>query len=166
MSDDRGPEDRGASEGPSRWRDELRAIYAQLDAAVAERSPTCRISGRCCRFREYGHTLFLSAPEFDYLLAEAPPPCRPLDDGETCPWQDAAGRCTAREGRPLGCRVYFCDPAYQDAAPGLSETFIARLKDLAVRRGLPWDYAPLHRHLRDRVEVAEGRASVGPRDAG
>ena len=92
----------------------------QLDAAVARLGPVCRISGRCCRFREYGHTLFLSAPEADYLLSEAPAPVRPLDDGETCPWQDVRGRCTARDARPLGCRVYFCDPAYQDAAPELS----------------------------------------------
>src|SRR5262249_3612075 len=110
--------------------DELAELYRQLDVAVAEFAPVCRISGRCCRFREYGHTLFVSALEFDYLISRAAGPVRPLDDGETCPWQDARGRCTAREARPLGCRVYFCDAAYEDAAPALSERFIARLKGL------------------------------------
>lgn len=144
MSDDRGA-------GPRSINAELRELYALLDAEVAERAPVCRISGRCCRFREYGHTLFVSAPEFDYLLAHAPTPVRPVDDGATCPWQDDAGRCSARNARPLGCRVYFCDPAYEGQAPELSERFIARLKRLAERHGLPWDYAPLHWHLEGRV---------------
>ncbi len=130
-------------------REALAILYAELDAAVAEAAPVCRLSGRCCRFEEYGHALFLSAPEAAVLLADAPPPSRPLDDGETCPWQDASGRCTARAARPLGCRVYFCDPAYEGKAPELTERFLARLKALAAARGWPWDYAPLHRHLRE-----------------
>jgi Fe-S-cluster containining protein len=140
----------GAEKPP--FHAELRELYAQLDAAVARLAPVCRISGRCCRFREYGHTLFVSAAEVEYLLSEAAEPVRPLDDGDTCPWQDARGRCSARDARPLGCRVYFCDPAYQDAAPELSERFIARLKRLTERHGLDWRYAPLHRHLHERAE--------------
>ncbi len=50
--------------------------------------------------------------------------------------------------RPLGCRVYFCDPAFQSQAPELSEVFLNRLKRLAERHGWPWNYAPLHHHLR------------------
>jgi hypothetical protein len=138
--------------GQPPYYEELRELYGQLDAAVADLAPVCQISGRCCRFREYGHTLFLSAPETDYLLNEAPEPVRPLDGGDTCPWQDSHGRCTAREARPLGCRVYFCDPAYEEAGRRLSELFIDRLKRLAERHGLPWNYAPLHRHLHENAE--------------
>ena len=142
------------------YLDELRALYAQLDAEVARLAPVCQLSGRCCRFREYGHTLFLSAPEVDYLLSEAPAPVRPLDRRRDLPLAGRRGRCTAREARPLGCRVYFCDPAYQDAAPDLSERFIARLKDLADRHGLPWNYAPLHRHLHERRDAGRFPRSV------
>lgn len=135
-------------------REGLKALYADLDAAVAQAGPTCALSGRCCRFEEYGHTLFLSAPEAALLLADAPPPVRPLDDGATCPWQDDRGRCHAREARPLGCRVYFCDPAFDgEPAHALSEAFLARLKRLAGSLGLPWNYAPLHRHLRAAAAV-------------
>jgi hypothetical protein len=43
--------------------------------------------------------------------------------------------------------VYYCDPAYQTHGEALSEAFIGRLKRLVDAHGLPWDYAPLHRHL-------------------
>jgi hypothetical protein len=144
-----------------RFRAALRGLYAELDAEIARLEPACALSGRCCRFEEYGHTLFLSAPEADLLLAEAPAPTRPLDEGATCPWQDARGRCTAREARPLGCRVYFCDPSYQPHAPDLSERFIAQLKRLVADHNLDWDYAPLHRHLR-RFEVEGSRFPPSP----
>lgn len=154
-------EPRPVAEQPS-YFDELAALYAELDEAVALRAPVCLVSGRCCRFREYGHTLFLSAAEFGYLRARAPAPTRPLDEGETCPWQDAAGRCTAREARPLGCRVYFCDPQFEGAAPELSERFIARLKQLVATHGVPWDYAPLHRHLHEGAGLILFPGGTGP----
>jgi hypothetical protein len=144
---------------PAGFRDDLHAIYDELDAEIRRLGPRCEISGRCCRFEEYGHTLFLSAPEAALLLAEAPPPSRPLDDGSSCPWQDDRGRCTARDARPLGCRIYHCDPTFQDAMPALGETYVARLKRLVDRRGLPWDYAPLHRHLRRAAEEIKTSAS-------
>jgi hypothetical protein len=131
---------------------ELRALYEQVDAEVAGLGPVCQLSGRCCRFKEYGHTLFVSTPEVQLLLDSAPAPQRPLDGGETCPWQDDRGHCTARDCRPLGCRVYYCDPAYEPSAHGLSERYIARLKALTDRHGLPWNYAPLHRHLREETD--------------
>src|SRR4051794_22433541 len=84
-------------------RVQLRRLYEDVDRAVSNLGPTCALSGRCCRFREYGHTLFLSAAEAVLLTDLAPRPERDLDTGESCPWQDAHGRCTAREARPLGC---------------------------------------------------------------
>jgi Fe-S-cluster containining protein len=137
---------------PASFRERLRSVYRELDADVARLGPRCEISGRCCRFEEYGHTLFASAPEIALLLADGPPPCRPLDEGASCPWQGPNGRCTARDARPMGCRVYFCDPAYQAALPEIAEASIARLKRLVDDLGLPWDYAPLHRHLRLALE--------------
>ena len=81
------------------------------------------------------------------LLADAPPPSRALDDGRTCPWQNAQGHCTARDARPLGCRVYYCDESYQEYAHVLSERFLAELKGIVDREQWPWMYAPLHHHL-------------------
>ena len=141
-------------------RDKLTAWYRELDEAVAMMGPVCQLSGRCCRFKDYGHTLFLSAPEAQLLVADVPQPPGQLDNGESCPWQDARGRCTARAARPLGCRVFFCDPSFETLAPELSETFLARLKQLAGRHDWLWNYAPLHQHLR-RAQV-EGRLKIAP----
>ena len=145
------------------FRQELHNLYDDLDASIRSRNPVCELSGRCCRFEEYGHTLFLSEPEAQVLVSEAPAASRPIDDGQTCPWQDLAGRCTAREARPLGCRVYFCDPSFTGDASYLREAFIAKLKELVDRYGLAWNYAPLHRHLhalKDQVERICSQSSI------
>ncbi|GIW86265.1 MAG: hypothetical protein KatS3mg108_0589 [Isosphaeraceae bacterium] len=128
-------------------RTALQALYGDLDDAIARAGPVCQLSGRCCRFQEYDHRLYLSELEAAYLIHTATPPLRPLDAGATCPWQDSKGLCTAREARPLGCRVYYCDPHYHDEGPRLSELYIGQLKQLTHATGRPWNYAPLHAHL-------------------
>src|SRR5437762_2532036 len=85
--------------------DEVRALYARPDASVAADGPRCDASGRCCRFAEYGHTLFVSQLEADVLLSAAPSFDGPVS-ADRCPFQ-VGNLCTAREPRPLGCRVYF-----------------------------------------------------------
>lgn len=135
-------------DGLDEFRRGFRALCRDLEAELAARGPVCELSGRCCRFEEYGHTLFLSEPEAKLLVADAPPPGRPLDDGATCPWQHESGRCEARGARPLGCRLYYCDPSFEAAMPEVSEEYISRLKRLVDSLGLPWNYAPLHRNLR------------------
>lgn len=126
-------------------RSRVLALYAEADAAVAAAGPRCDASGRCCRFTEYGHTLFVSHLEADVLLAAAPPYSKPVS-ADFCPFQ-VDNLCTAREPRPLGCRVYFCDPAYQETGNAIAETFLRRLKALADEAGTGWRYAPLHHFL-------------------
>ena len=123
----------------SEQRADLLVLYGEVDAQIASENPRCDVSGRCCRFSEYGHTLFLSAVEAELLFERAP-----ASGGGECPYQ-IAGRCTAREHRPLGCRIYFCDPNYADRMAEISEVSIRRLKDLHDRWGRAWDYRPLER---------------------
>ncbi|WP_422926679.1 hypothetical protein [Singulisphaera sp. PoT] len=130
-----------------RLRNSLQALYAEVDAEIARLAPVCKLSGRCCRFVEYDHTLFMSEVEATLLIEDAPPPVRPLDQGATCPWQDHRGHCTARQARPLGCRVYFCDPAYEYKAPELSERFLSDLRRITTELEFDWNYSPLHAHL-------------------
>ena len=122
-------------------------IYRDVDREVAAAGPVCLASGRCCRFKEYGHTLFLSELEAEVLLESAPPYEAPVS-ADFCPFQKD-NLCTARQERPLGCRIYFCDPTYQETAAKISEKYLSRLKELARQRGLPWRYAPLHIFLNE-----------------
>lgn len=141
-------------------RNAVRAVYAAADAAVSAAGPRCDASGRCCRFAEYGHTLFISAFEADILLERAPPFEQPVSRGG-CPFQ-IDGLCTARDSRPLGCRIYFCDPAYQDRMIEITEAALAALKRIADEHGTGWHYAPLH-HFLDRPRDA--RPPAPPADS-
>src|SRR6266446_411231 len=108
-------------------------LYREVDQAVAAAGPVCIASGRCCRFKEYGHVLFLTNLEAEVLLQAAPPYQAPVAS-EFCPFQKD-NLCTAREPRPLGCRIYYCDPSYQETAGRITEKYLKRLKELADRRG-------------------------------
>jgi hypothetical protein len=121
-------------------------LYQEVDRAVAEAGPVCLASGRCCRFQEFGHVLYLSNLEAEVLLAGAPPYDPQTITPAFCPFQKG-NLCTAREPRPLGCRVYYCDPAYQQKASELTETYLHRLKELAGEHQVSWCYAPLHHFL-------------------
>jgi Fe-S-cluster containining protein len=139
--------------------DELRRkvleLYAEADREVADAGPVCVASGRCCRFKEYGHVLFVSNLEADVLLREAPAYTAPVS-ADFCPFQQG-NLCTAREPRPLGCRVYFCDPTYQQRSHEITERYLRRLKELAEMHGVPWRYAPLHYFLNNPEEATHSK---------
>jgi hypothetical protein len=123
-------------------RRQVLEIYKEVDQAVAAAGPVCVASGRCCRFKDYGHVLFLSNLEADVLLDSAPPYQQPVSP-DFCPFQ-RNNLCTAREPRPLGCRIFYCDPSYQEAGNQITEEALGRLKQLAQEHGIIWQYAPLH----------------------
>ena len=109
-----------ASEIPG-FLDELRDILSQADAAIAQKSPLCKGCGKCCDFAKMGHRLYVSTGELA-LLSSIPPPksAKPLQ----CPYQ-INGQCKARDRRPLGCRVYFCES-------NLAEDFYERFHDMIL----------------------------------
>ncbi len=133
------------SEDRDALRQKVFQLYRQADEEIRSHGPVCVASGKCCRFKEYGHTLFLSHLEADVLLSGAPEYETPTD-ASFCPFQKNL-LCTAREHRPLGCRVYYCDPNYAGKAEPITEKYVAELKQLSEEFNLGWTYAPLHRFL-------------------
>lgn len=127
-------------------------LYQEVDRAVATAGPVCVASGRCCRFKEYGHVLYVSNLEASLLLQNAPRYSLPVST-DFCPFQKE-NLCTAREPRPLACRVFYCDPTYQETANQLTEDYLHRLKKLAESNGVAWRYAPLHYFLNQPAEAA------------
>src|SRR5215813_9957534 len=114
-------------------RRQVLELYREADDEVQAAGPVCVASGRCCRFKEYGHVLFVSNLEADVLLSAAPAYEKPVSS-DFCPFQKE-NLCTAREPRPLGCRVYYCDPAYQETASHITEKYLRKLKELANEQG-------------------------------
>jgi hypothetical protein len=132
---------------PPELRRRVLELYRQVDAEVKSAGPVCVASGRCCRFKEHGHVLCISNLEAAVLLSAAPPYEKPVS-ADFCPFQKG-NLCTAREPRPLGCRIYYCDPAYQETGNQLTEKYLHQLKELAIESGLDWRYAPLHEFLNE-----------------
>lgn len=117
----------------------LGELYADLEAELAALAPRCELSGRCCDFPRSGLSLYATDLELEWLRART-------GGGRNhhpalCPhW--VAGRCEARDGRPLGCRLYFCDEEKAAALEELSVRFHARLKRIHDETGQPYRYGP------------------------
>lgn len=121
--------------------EELRRIYAAADAeARADPALRCELSGRCCRFREAGHDLFVTGLEYREMEKWGGPGA---EEEGICPWLQGT-LCGNREGRALACRTYFCSD--EAAAADLTERWHAEIRRLHERHGIPYDYRRLADH--------------------
>lgn len=116
----------------------LRAFFEETDRAIAAHGPTCWNRGECCRFGQYGHRLYVNALEVVYYLAGEYE--LPAIDADTCP-HARDGHCQARAYRPLGCRVFYCDPAAQAWQSPLTEDRLGLLRNMHESLGVPYFYA-------------------------
>lgn len=125
------------------WNGRLAALYRNLDDAVAKKGWNCRGCGECCHFEAVDHVLYASEMERRYLILKAPPSgdAELVRQGLRCPYQEG-GRCLAREVRPLGCRLHFCEIP-ENAGDAFYEEWHRRLKALHEEAGIPWNYRPL-----------------------
>lgn len=129
---------------------ELERIYADLERELAELRPLCQRSGRCCRFKDFGHQLWTTGVELDYLVEHEGLPAAASADAGLCPYL-RDGLCGVRDHRMLGCRIYFCDPTYATAMGPLYEKYHARIKELHRRHGLTYEYGELLATLGRRI---------------
>lgn len=134
----------------------VRRFYQHLDDEIASRRPLCWQRGGCCKFDTFGHRLFVTTLELAYFMhVEAKPALRrPTED--RCPYQ-VGNRCTARTGRPLGCRVFFCEPVSQHWQHDLSEKNLATLSELHTRFGAPYAYVDWRTAL---IQLADVQSSL------
>ncbi|MEM7625266.1 MAG: hypothetical protein AAF333_06530 [Planctomycetota bacterium] len=132
----------------------LRGLYAEIDAAVAARGPTCWTSGRCCKFDDFGHRLYVTGLEIAWFLRQVQTtPVNPEPASETsgvrlpqfaehpgaCPYQ-VDGLCSTHTVRPLGCRIFFCQQGTEAWQQDLYEEFLRRLRFLHDEHGLEYRY--------------------------
>lgn len=122
-------------------------VFAETDAIIAAHSPVCTNRGLCCHFDAYDHRLYVTSTELAYFLSGFSDDLTAPENDGYCPYQ-VGGRCTAREHRPLGCRVFFCDPNSQSWQPGLTESMLVRLRAIGRAHDLPDAYADWTASLR------------------
>jgi Fe-S-cluster containining protein len=129
-------------------------LYASVQREVEARRPRCEISGRCCRFEEYGHRLFVTTMElaaFAHDLDQAREfgrlPATAEWNGTGCPFQ-VAKLCGVHSIRPFGCRMFFCDATATDWQNQTYERFHADLRRLHDAMAVPYRYIEWRAALR------------------
>jgi Fe-S-cluster containining protein len=140
----------------------IRALYQSLQSQIDIRRPLCQTSGRCCRFDEFGHRLYVTTAEMATFLHDLPPEPKapanpPLDHARhrlavlpSCRYQ-LDGLCSVHAIRPFGCRIFFCDASSIAWQHEQYEIFHNRLKLLHQDFKIEYFY----------VEWREALAAVG-----
>lgn len=128
------------------------ALYAALQEAIDLRRPICRASGRCCRFEQFGHSLFVTTMELAAFRAAVEPVA--AWDGFGCPYQ-AQGLCGVHAARPFGCRVFFCDETSTQWQQDQYARLHARLQREHERLGVAYFYVEWRQGL-----IAAGLAAT------
>ena len=134
------------------------SFYAEADGLIARQPGTCASRGACCRFGEYGHRLHVTALEVCYYLAGGE--ASPSISADACP-HVCEGKCRAHARRPLGCRIFYCDPCAESWQGPLTEQLLARLRAMHEELNVPYFYADWMAILRSIEE--ESLANVEQR---
>lgn len=133
------------------------ALYARVQAEIDQRRPVCAISGRCCRFEEYGHRLYVTTIELARFVHALGPIASPPDwDGTGCPFQRSK-LCIVHSIRPFGCRMFFCDATSTDWQNAAYERFHEELKQFHDRFNVPYFYVEWREALKALERVAIDR---------
>ncbi len=134
-------------------RDALARVHDGIAHDVGKLSPVCEQSGRCCRFEEYGHRLYITGLETaasllgagiinraGILLIHPGAPGDPADAAAgVCPL--AVGRaCGVHHDRPAGCRVFYCDPVWAPDMGRVSERAAGEIRAMHERFGVAYRY--------------------------
>jgi len=129
-------------------------VYVELQREIDARRPICSASGRCCRFEEFGHRLFVTTMELAAFVAQLPEEERAVWDGTGCPFQ-VNKLCTVHTIRPFGCRMFFCDATSTLWQNEQYERFHTELKRLHGEMGVPYHYVEWREALR-QLGLAHG----------
>lgn len=133
-------------------------LYADVQREIDARRPVCVMSGRCCRFEEFGHRLFVTPLELAAFVRDLPPTAQGRSgpwDGTGCPFQSNK-LCNVHAIRPFGCRMFFCDATATDWQNDTYERFHARIKALHEELGVSYRYVEWRQAL-SALGLAGGR---------
>ncbi len=130
-------------------------IHQNINQDVAQKQPVCDASGKCCRFKEYGHRLYVTGIEIAWVLNQldttATIPNIPTYQSSDlqltqlsnnpqliCPYH-IDGLCAIHKVRPMGCRLYFCDGT-DEWQNSRYEHYQSLFKELHNAHNIPYAY--------------------------
>jgi len=139
-------------------REAVGRIYHELQTRIDARKPLCVASGKCCKFEEFGHRLFITTLElakflYDWETGDWPDGAMEALrrwDGGGCPFQ-IEKLCGVHLVRPFGCRIFFCDSTATEWQQERYEEFHSEISGLHESLNVPYFY----------VEWREGLKAVG-----
>jgi Fe-S-cluster containining protein len=120
-------------------------VYNKLDLELARINPGCDTCGTCCHFDTFGHELYASFIEVDYILKNVEVPSFNSEQ-RICPFL-VEEKCSIRKYRTLGCRVFFCNPDYKDTSQEIYNKYYKMIKSIAIENQTEWYYAPMTKLL-------------------
>ena len=137
----------------------LSDLWLMLDRELPRFGGRCRACGECCDFPRQGHVLFAAKPELDACLAWARENFRATPEGISrslaegrCPfWQGR--RCAVHPVRPLGCRLFLCNPRSPTDLSRLSQRFHALLAERLAGPDAPWWYGPALAYMKTNARA-------------
>lgn len=145
-------------------REGVLAVYAEVQREIDARRPICQASGRCCRFEEFGHRLYVTTLELAAFVYDLPPADQRSPElrralsswtGVGCPFQFSR-LCGVHHIRPFGCRLFFCDATSTEWQNDLYERLHARLKGLHDTLVVPYFYTEWRHALRTVLDLNPG----------
>jgi Fe-S-cluster containining protein len=125
---------------------ELAALYREVDDELRRLGASCEACGRCCRFAEFGHELWLTNLEMEFLRSLHGR--RDAADPSVCPYLDGTS-CSAREGRSLACRTFHCGLP-KDVVEEITNRCFEKLRALSRAAGLHLEYVGFSVDAADR----------------
>jgi Fe-S-cluster containining protein len=142
------------------------AVYEHVQREIDQRRPVCVVSGRCCRFEEYGHRLFVTTLEMAAFVRElrlrdaaGSTSQSPVLSSQSSPW-DGTGcpfqknkLCSVHAFRPFGCRMFFCDATSTEWQNERYERFHTELKRLHGDLEVPYFYMEWRQALRECLSL-------------
>jgi len=114
-------------------------VYDDLQKQIDARRPLCVLSGRCCRFEEFGHRLYVTTLEIATFLHDLQSRPDPQWTGQGCPFQ-LNKLCSVHPIRPFGCRLFFCDSTSTEWQHEQYQVFHTRLRQLHDDLAVPYFY--------------------------
>jgi Fe-S-cluster containining protein len=133
-------------------------LYVALQDAIDLRKPICVSSGRCCRFDEFGHNLFVTTLEMATFVQDLRK-AGPFRGRAPCAFQQDK-LCSVHSIRPFGCRIFFCDVTSTTWQQDQYVRFHNELKRLHIQLEVPYFYVEWRQALRILAAYVDSPTSL------